>query len=453
MKTRLMALIFASLAVAACDDQLNVNPVQSVPSDDALSNLRGLQTAITGAYTTLTSGNTYGRNLPAYADLYADNLTFTGTFTTDQEVGLRNITAPNGNVTAIWLTAYDGINRVNSVLEAVPNVAGLTAAQANQLRGEALFIRALHYHTLVRAFGGVPLVLTPTKVASDNAPARSTQAETYSRIIADLEEAATLLPTTRTAGRANRAAANALLARVYLDNGQYALARDRATTVIGLSGYSLLANYRDIFTTKHHAESIFELSFSTQNTNSQAFWFFPSALGGRRGYAPTLNLFNSYEWVDTDADGVRDANEGDPRRAATIALSGTSRYGFKFWRIATSDDNVIILRLAEMYLIRAEANYRLGQPAATVLADVNVVRARAGRAPLDPAVVDTDTELRDAILNERRWEFALEGHRFYDLRRMGVATTVLSINAERLLWPIPQREMDTNPALVQNAGY
>ena len=128
------------------------------------------------------------------------------------------------------------------------------------------------------------------------------------------------------------------------------------------------------------------------------------------------------------------------------------RYGIKYNRIATSDDNVHVLRLAEMYLIRAEANMRLNAAPDVVRADLNIVRARAGLGPL-AATVDTQAELIDAILQERRVELAMEGHRFFDLRRLGRATTVLQIAPERLLLPIPQRERDANPDLTQNPGY
>lgn len=134
-------------------------------------------------------------------------------------------------------------------------------------------------------------------------------------------------------------------------------------------------------------------------------------------------------------------------------MSGAQRYGCKYTRIAAGDDNIIVLRLPEMYLIRAEANARLGASAATVLADVNIVRARAGLAPLDPAVVSTQAGLLAAILAERRFEFVLEGHRFFDLRRHGVAPTVLSIATNRLVFPIPQADRDVNPNLTQNPGY
>jgi starch-binding outer membrane protein, SusD/RagB family len=261
----------------------------------------------------------------------------------------------------------------------------------------------------------------------------------YARVIQDLEEAAPLLPNSRVQGRATRQAANALLARTYLETGQNAQARDRATAVINSGLYTLVPNFRSIWTTKHSQESIFELHFTINTSNSLAFWYFPAALGGRLGFAPTAELFNSF-----------DAN--DSRRAATIGLSGSQRYGFKYHRVANGDDNVVILRLAEMYLVRAEANARLNADAALVRADINAVRARAGVAPLG-AEVSGQAALLTAILQERRWELAFEGHRFFDLRRHGVAVTRLSIPANRLLFPIPQSELDVNENLVQNPGY
>jgi hypothetical protein len=192
--------------------------------------------------------------------------------------------------------------------------------------------------------------------------------------------------------------------------------------------YSLVANYRDLFTTKNTSESIFEVQYSVNNSNSQAFWFFPQALGGRYGYAPSTSLFNAYETADV-------------RRAASIATSGSSRYGNKYFRVANGDDNVIVLRLAEMYLIRAEANARLNADPATVRADINIVRRRAGLGDL-AATITTQAALFDAILQERRVEFAMEGHRFFDLRRLGRAQQLLG-----------QAERDVNSNLAQNPGY
>lgn len=448
IKSRYFAWIAAAALLTSCESPLEVDPTASIDSNTALTTPRGVELALNGAYRSLQSGALYSLDEVMQADLYADNLTFTGTFQTHREVSLRNVTTSNGDILAKWGAAYSGINRVNNILEAAPN-AGLTAALAGQYRGEALFIRALHYFNLVRWFGDVPIVLTPSTGIDPTTsfPSRETAANVYARIVTDLEEAVTLLPAPRANGRATRGAAQALLARVYLERGaagDYALAVARATSVITSSLYSMNAVYRANWTTKHSPESIFELSYSVNNTNSLAFWHYPQPLSGRWGFSPSLNLYNSYA-------------AGDVRRDASIAISPTAaacasncRYGIKYFRIATGDDNVPLLRLAEMYLIRAEANARLGTADATVQADINVVRGRAGLAA---TTATGQAGLLTAILNERRWELAMEGHRFFDLRRHGVATTVLAIAPTRLLFPIPQAERDINTALTQNAGY
>jgi hypothetical protein len=440
MKTRLFGAIALTAMLAACDSPLDTDPTASIDEGTALSTARGIELGLNGAYRSLTGSSLYGVNEMAYPDLYADNLDFTGTFQTDREVALRNISTTNGSVLGTWGTSYDGINRANNLLEAIPNVSGLSATDAAVAEGEALFIRAMHYMLLNRYFGGVPIVLTPTRgVDESSLVSRATTAEVWTQVEQDLEKARTLLPTGRVNGRATQAAADALLARVYLESGKYTQARDKAASVIANTAFRLNTTYRDNFTVKNSPESIFELQYSANHQNSQAFWFFPQALGGRLGYAPTLNLFNAYP-------------AGDRRRDASIALSGTQRYANKFFRIANGDDNVIVLRLAEMYLIRAEANARLNAPAATVRADLDVLRARAG-LPALAADVDTQSELFDAILLERRLEYAFEGHRFYDLRRLGRAESVLQLQASRLLWPIPQAERDVNKNLAQNPGY
>ncbi len=440
MKTRFLGVLAMAAMMAACDSPLDTDPTDSIDEGTALSTPRGIELGLNGAYRSLTGGSLYGVNEMVYADLYADNLDFTGTFQTDREVALRNIAATNSSVLGQWAASYDGINRANNILEAIPNVSGLSATDAAVARGEALFIRALHYSILNRYFGGVPLVLAPTRGISDESEvSRATTAEVWTQVETDLEEARGLLPTGRVIGRATQGAADALLARVYLESGKYTQARDKATSVISSGTYSLNPSFRSNFTVKNSPESIFELQYSINHSNSQAFWYFPASLGGRLGYAPSADLYNAFP-------------AGDARRDASIALQGTQRYANKYFRIANGDDNVIVLRLAEMYLIRAEANARLNAPAATVRADLNVLRTRAGLAPLGTDI-DTQSELFDAILLERRLEMAFEGQRFFDLRRLGRAEAVLQLAPAKLLWPIPQAERDVNSNLAQNPGY
>lgn len=438
MKSRYFAWIAVAAMVAACDSPLETEPTASIDAGTALSTKRGIELGLNGAYRQLQT--VYGINQLVYPDLYSDNLDFTGTFQTDREFSLRDVLANNSTMLGMWGGSYDAINRANNILEAAPDAEGMSDAERAQARGEALFIRALAYSVLVNWWGGVPIISDPSRgVTEESLVARATRQEVLDFLQADLEEASTLMGTAKVNGRANRAAADALNARMYLEEGEYARARDKATAVIGNTTYRLMTNFADIFRTKNTAESIFEIQHNANNQNSIAFWYLPSALGGRYGYAPSASLDAAFE-------------AGDPREAVTIGMSGTSRYGNKHNRVATGDDQPIVLRLAEMYLIRAEANARLNAAADVVRADVNVVRARAGRAPL-ATTLTTQTQLLDAILAERRVEFALEGQRFFDLRRFGRAEAVLAIAPAKLLLPIPQSERDVNPNLTQNPGY
>ncbi|MBV9772979.1 MAG: RagB/SusD family nutrient uptake outer membrane protein [Gemmatimonadetes bacterium] len=440
MKTKYLAWVAAAVLLAGCDSSLDTNPTASIDAETALGNARGIELGLTGAYRGLQRSGLYNQELMVLPDLYADNLDFSGTYSTHQEISLRNVSAANAALSDAWSQSYAGINRVNNVLSAIPKVTDMSEAAKGQARGEGLFLRGLFYLNLVRYFGGVPLVTEPsTGVDESSFVSRASLQESYAFIEKDLEEAASLLSAARADGRATKGAANALLARAYLEEAKYTQARDKATAVIGSGTYQLVANYRDLFTSKNSSESIMEVQYSVNNSNSQAFWFFPQALGGRFGYTPSASLNSAFE-------------AGDTRKAASIGTSGASRYGNKYFRVANGDDDVFVVRLAEMYLIRAEANAQIGADPATVRADINVIRRRAGLADL-PTTVTSKQALLDAVLQERRVEFAMEGQRFFDLRRLGRAQAVLGITESRLLFPIPQGERDVNPNLAQNPGY
>jgi starch-binding outer membrane protein, SusD/RagB family len=438
MRYRYMTAIALAALVAACDSPLDTDPTASIGDDVALSTARGVELGVTGAYRSFQTGALYDREVHVYPELYADNLDFTSTFQTDREMHERTVTPDNVALVNMWASSYAGVNRANNVLDAIPNVSGLTTGQADRFRGEALFIRSLHYFNLVRYFGGVPVVTEPSRgIGPEAIRPRDSRTAVYDRIIQDLTTAIGLLPTDRVNGRATAWSARALLAKAYLEVGNWTGARDMASAVIG-GPFSLPADYRTVFATKNSAESIFELQYSINNSNSLAFWYFPAPLG-RRGHAPSASLIAAYE-------------PDDERYEASIDYAGGAPYGIKFWRIDLNDDNVIVLRLAEMYLIRAEANARLGADPLTVQADINVVRARAGLGPI-PVTTITEEALITAILQERRVELAMEGHRWFDLRRTGRSQSVLSYEPFRDLFPIPQQELDVNPELEQNPGY
>jgi starch-binding outer membrane protein, SusD/RagB family len=448
MKLRFAGPILAAALVAACDGPLDVSPRQSIPQEEALSTAEEIRAGAVAMYDALQTDGGYSRNLLVFPDMYADNLQFTGTFTTDREVWLRDVTPANAAVTGIWSGAYSAINRANNLLGALPSAPGdLPAAERTRLEGEARFVRALAYSNLARFFGGVPIILTPTRALGPEVNVRrNTLAEVWAQVEADLNAAIPLLPSTRIDGRAERAnrwAARALLARAQLEQRKWQQAHDNAHAVITSGVYSLQGSYANVFHNEQTTEAILELRYTVNDANALAFWFYPSSLGGRRGFAPTAAFLAAFP-------------AGDQRLALANGGGGTT-YGRKYTEIATGADDVVVLRLAEMYLIRAEARARLGllEPA---IDDVNVLRARAG-VPLLSAASMTQDQVLVAVLHERRLELFYEGHRFFDLRRfadvpaVSASLNALGLTGHRLLFPIPQRELDANPELAQNPGY
>jgi starch-binding outer membrane protein, SusD/RagB family len=439
-----------ALGAVACDSPLDVNPRASIPFDEALQDANEMAAAVMGLYDGLqASDGAYGRNALVFPDMYADVLDFSGTFPTDREVWQNRLRAENVGVQAIWAAFYQVVNRANNVIASLPNVADeVTPATLDRWHGEALFTRSLAYYNLVQFFGGVPVVTQPLwSLETDFQPARSTRDQVLTRIRTDLEEAMGRLPAT-TGGpyRATSWAAMALLAKTHLeiakleDTQQCLLARDLLNDVIGAGPFRLVDDFGDVFFRKGNEEMVFAVNYTINDSNPLAFWFFSDDVGGRLGFMPSL-VYEAALW------------ESPARVQASISYDGWGDpYGIKYFRIATGDDDVPVIRLADLHLLRAEANVCLAADPLTVRADIDAVRARAGDDPL-PLTVITRDDLIDALLWERLVELGMEGHRFFDLRRMGVARERLGLEEYQLLFPIPQREMDTNSNLVQNPGY
>jgi hypothetical protein len=448
MKLKTLTLgLFAAGLLAACDSPLDTNPSSSVPREGALDTPAELTVAVNGMYDAFQdNGIDFSRNLVIYPDLYADNLDFFDTYVSDDEVYNINVTSTNTGVAGIWRGAYDGINRANEVLAAIPAVQGLSSGQAAQARGEALFVRSYMYFVLAQFFGGVPLVETPTTTIPTEQQAqvpRSTLAQTYALIERDLRVAAGLLGEAPFSGRASMGAAQALLARLNLYTGDFQEAYNYADAVIESGDYELVADYAANWRNKNGPESIFEVQYTVNDPSSFSTWFHYL---GRYSFSPTSSLYNSYNAV----------NDRE-RRDFVIAFSpDDAAWVGKYFRVESGDDNMILLRLAEMYLVRAEAAGRLGN-LGQAIDDVNTIRARSGVAPL-AATVTTQVQVLTAVLNERRRELAIEGHRFFDLRRMrdlpAAAAIVNNFFEEyQLYFPLPQTELDANRVLTQNPGY
>jgi starch-binding outer membrane protein, SusD/RagB family len=437
--------IIGILALLTGCDVLNLESTDSIPADKAFKNKDGIEKGILGAYSSLQSLSYYGRSYLIFSDLAADNLAHPtdGTNSDYAEVDNNAMLAENSSISGIWAAAYDGINVANNVIVKVPGMTDMTDTEKEKALGELYFLRGLNHFNLLNYFGAIPIKINPTVGVNNLDAGRDPVTEVYAQIIKDLTLASKYLTaSSSTKTRASKYAAIALLARVYLYNGEYDLAKEKADSVIKYGEYTLLGNFADIFASDGSDETIFEIDFTATDRNRIAEQNFPKTLNGRREVEPDASLISAFE-------------TNDERFSVSIAYAGTLAYADKYHDLSTGADNVIVLRLAEMYLIRAEANANLGGAnLSSATDDLNTIRDRAN---LDATTATTSSELLLAIEKERRVEFAFEGHRWFDLVRTERAIAVLPnvTKSSQTLFPIPSDEILTNnsPEMTQNPGY
>lgn len=458
-------LTTALCSVLMACDVLDQEPQAEVSESVAVTNLKGATAAMAGMYNQLQDGNYYGRNFVLMGDVAADISQSVGTWDFYREMDTY-VTAPaNRENAAMWTRAYRAVNIANTLIEAVPTLTDIPDATKNAILGQAYFIRGLTFFDLTRSYGGVPgvvgtmgipLVLKPSKQVDDSLfPSRSTLVESYAQVESDLLKSLELLPETHanittTRSQAVKGTARALLSRLYLYTNQPQKVIEYANLVINDSKYALLGSYESIFSGAFSTESIFELAFGSTDQSGLRNWYFPSSLGGRGDIAIHEGFY---------AELI--ANPNDVRGKMTARDNVVGVYYSTKYQKAGNIDNVHILRIAEVYLNRAEALAQTGDLTGA-LADLNRIRTRAGLA------ASTVTGLQptlQAIWQERKIELAFEGHRFFDLVRTNQALTKLVAvarkngppitltNAGRQVFPIPLADIDSNKNLDQNEGY
>ncbi|MCU0450631.1 MAG: RagB/SusD family nutrient uptake outer membrane protein [Bernardetiaceae bacterium] len=454
MKNKFIYLLSVGVlwVASACQNEvLDQQPQAALANEVALNDRFGVNAGLLGIYDALQNASYYGTRWHIFGDMAADNLAHVGTFPSFAQIKNRAILPDNAEIVNGWSVIYSGINRANNVIAAAPRIQD-PAFNNNQALGEARFLRALMYFDLVRTWGGVPLVLEPTTSPNPDVlnVRRATEQEVYRQVIEDLTFAEQNLPDVRP-GRATRWAATALKSRVYLYTRNFQEAVNSAELIARSNRFGLVPNYRSLYETKNSApEALLELDFNSVDQGSMAFFNWPAAIGGRNEVSPTgagSTLPNAYE-------------AGDLRRNASIAPTGgviidgrsiPAGRNIKYFRIGNGDDNIIILRYAEVLLNRAEALVELNR-VDDALVFVNQVRRRAGLADLASGLSQADARL--AVERERRVELALEGHRWWDLKRTGRLQAVLGVNnTNAFVWPIPLRETINNPNMQQNPGY
>jgi len=363
-----------------------------------------------------------------------------------------NLTNLNSDVNDLWTAPYTSLYTVNAVIGGVSNNSALSASFRAQATGEMQVMRALYYFNFVNLFGGVPLSLTTDYKVNGIMP-RSSVDSVYGQILADLASAKQKLSLVYPSGghiRPNQLVATALLARVYLYRNQWQQAYDAASAVISSGQYSLVSDPNKVFL-DGSAEAIWQVPTKTAYYEVAEAHDFVSQYGAAPTFPVTKFLLNAFE-------------PGDLRMkdwlGQAIVNGDTLYYPNKYKNVqssASTTEDYMILRLAEQYLIRAEASAELGNGAAA-LADLNIVRARAGLAA-STASAGSQAAVLNAVMHERQVELFTEwGHRWYDLKRTGQAGAVLGAEktgwtADAALYPIPKSQLQSNIYLKQNPGY
>jgi starch-binding outer membrane protein, SusD/RagB family len=441
-----LGFLLLLVAFTSCKKYLDVEPRASTSDEQPIFDQASAETALRGVYSALADGGYYGTSFQSLGYLSGDNIQWTGSQSQVQEFINHQVNADNSTINAAWIAIYRTINRANNVISKVGvlEAGKLAPALQKQILGEAYFIRALAYFDLARTWGGVPLITEPTLSQKDNIGIpRASLTETYAQVLKDLDAAEPLLPATTDRYRATQKTVWALKARFYLYQKDWANAEAYADKLIADSNYRLLKPYSAFFANdvRGTQESVFEIFYSPTETNGHRGQWQPQEKGGTRQWAPN----------DAFVALVNDPLIGGNRNVLVAKDNQGRWYGNLYYRNPAADPSYVI-RIAELYLIRAEARAQQdGAKLASALSDLNAVRDRAG---LLPSTAATKDELLLAIENERRFEFAFEPHRWFDLVRTGRAAVVLNItDPNRLLLPIPAEQRLIDKALEQNPGY
>jgi hypothetical protein len=481
--------LFALLAVSCSKDFLEKAPLDSINTENFYQTEADAIAAINGAYQPLQWPKLYNMRMWT-SDIMAGN-SIVGAGGGDdgretQDMANFVTTTDNPGVLDLFRGPPPGILRCNVVLQEVPGM-DIDERIKNRVLGEAYFLRGLYHFILVRYFGDFPLILEPLAPGDDLRPLRTDKDIVYEQIIIDLTMAMDLLPPKSTysasdLGRAAKGSATGLLAKVYLTLGDCDQVVSLCNEVSSL-GYSLNPNYGDNFDllNKNSQESLFEIQYVSDagedfwSNENQASWL--STFTGPRN---SDMVAGGWGWNQPYQEFVDAYEEGDLRKDVTILYEGcppfdgqdydpaysTTGYNLRKFLVtksesATSDNspmNFTVLRYADVLLMEAEALNNLGRTSEAE-DPLNAVRKRAGLLPVTGL---SQSEFRDKVLHERRMELAFEGQRWFDMIRidggqwgLDFLHSIDKLNATEkyLLFPIPLKEIESNPNLTQNPGY
>jgi starch-binding outer membrane protein, SusD/RagB family len=458
---KIILYIFFVALFASCENELDIDPKQTEDASVTLGTEGGITNILTGTYALAANGNAYGGRILLYADLLGvsgalntTDLRWRGTFGELRQMYLKTMLSDNVIIEGTYSRSYEIINAANTVIENVDKVKD--PAKQTRMIGEASFLRSLAYFDLVRFFAKpyvsgqantqLGVVIRPNAIYNFNvdlSKERSTVDEVYKVIIDGLNLAYTNLPA-ENSFYADKYAAKALLARVYLQQGNYAEARDAANDVIENSGHGLSQTYAAAFNhDTDQTEDVFAIQITKQTGVNDANTFYESEDNGGRG--GDFSIRDHYLEKFSDPDDRATFNYENEANGRILTSKFTDQFA-----------NVGIIRLAEMYLIRAEANFREGTAIGnTPLDDINIIRSRAKAANLPVVTLDD-------ILLERELELGMEGFLIHDIKRTkrsidisedGDGSNLILYDANNLVFPIPLKETDANKKITQNPGY
>lgn len=457
---KLHLIIWLLAAIVGCSKLIEIDrPIGQLTTTAVFGDSASATSAVMGLYSQVAHGSTDKiiQMLNIYPGLSADELIRNVTSAVEDEFTANKITVVNARNNTMWRSAYSQIYHINSLLENLTASTALADESRERLIGEALFLRGLHYFYLVNLYGNVPLALS-SDYRVNASLSRSSIDDVTRQIVQDLKLAESMLqptyPSTERV-RANKWVASALLARVHLYLQDWDEAITYSTAVIQTNLYGLEPVDRVFLRGSQETIMQFYPNMNFAVNTYEGSGFIPASGSAIPSYGLTHTLLNAFE-------------PGDLRRSTWVGeqvVGGTVyTYPYKYKvRVGASNadktEYSVLLRLAEQYLIRAEALAQKGELDGAV-ADVDLIRRRAGLhslAETQPSI--TQPELLLAIEHERQVElFTERGHRWFDLKRTGSAEEALAplkpqFAADALLYPIPEAEMLLNPFLDQNEGY
>ncbi len=465
LRTSYILPLLAGVLLSCSEDFTNLNPVSQRNVGGFYQTANDMNTAINAAYKALQLNGTYNQSFWIMQEMRTDNTDQgpDGTGLGAELTVIDNFSeiATSEIITAAYTDSYLGIARSNIVLDRIDAIA-MDAAIKDRIKGEALFIRSLLYYNLAVSFGNIPMPLNEAKSADEGrALPQVPAAEIYKQLIADLQKAEAALPikyaSAADLGRATKGAAAALLGKVYLTAGDKAGAATALKRVIDTYGYSLVPDYANLWglANKNNRESIFEVQYKgggtgTGNGFTNAFSPLLRQTTGAYKNRPTQDMVNAYERGDDRFLKSMDTSYVNTQGILLTNSKNDVRFITKFGKENSFNENdasynFVVLRYADVLLMMAEA---VGESDAAY-GYINQVRARAKLAPISAATPGT---FADKLLRERRVELAFENHRWADLLRFGKATEKLQAQGKkpRLLYLIPQRELDINSSYQQN---